>query len=70
MGTARITVGSGAIAPAEASSVLAEDEYGMASAWVRNYGGAEGTGLLQLSVPRLAPTDFSRYRSAIEHGLY
>ncbi len=64
------TVGAGAIDPAEASSVLAEDEFGMASAWVKNYGGPEGTGLLQLSVPRLAPTEFSRYRAAIEYGLH
>jgi outer membrane protein assembly factor BamB len=63
-------VGSGAIDPAQASSVLAVDEYGMASAWVKNYGGADGTGLLQLSVPRSATTEFSRYRAAIEHGLY
>jgi len=64
------TVSAGAIDPAQATSVLAKDEYGMASAWVKNYGGAEGTGLLQLSVPRSAPTEFSRYRAVIEHGLY
>jgi outer membrane protein assembly factor BamB len=63
-------VGSGAIAPGQASSVLAEDEYGMASMWAKNYGGPDGTGLLQLSVPRSTPTNLSRYRMAIEHGLH
>ena len=41
----------------------------MASAWVKNYGGAEGTGLLQLSMPRAAPVEYSRYRAVIEYGL-
>ena len=64
------TVGSGAIDPAQATTVLAEDEFGMASAWVKNYGGAEGTGLLQLSLPRGTPVELSRYRAVIEYGLY
>ncbi len=64
------SVGAGAIEPTQATSVLAEDEFDMASSWVKNYGGPEGTGLLQLNVPRLAPTDFSQYRAAIEHGIY
>jgi len=63
------TVGAGAIDPAEATSILAEDEFGMASAWVKNYGGPEGTGLLQISVPRSTPVEFSRYRAVIEYGL-
>jgi outer membrane protein assembly factor BamB len=64
------TVGSGAIDPAQATTVLAEDEFGMASAWVKNYGGAEGTGLLQLSLPRSTPAELSRYRAVIEYGLF
>jgi hypothetical protein len=63
------SVGAGAIEPTQATSVLAEDEFGMASSWVKNYGGPAGTGLLQLSVPRLAPTDFLQYRAAVEHGI-
>ena len=59
----------GAIDPGQATQVLASDEYGMASSWVKNYGGPEGTGLLQLSVPRMAPADLSQYQAAIEHGL-
>ena len=62
-------VTSGAINPADATSVLADDEFGMASVWVKNYGGAEGTGLLQLSVPRATPVEYSRYRAVIEYGV-
>ena len=63
-------VGTGAIDAAEASEVLARNDYGMATAWVKSYGGPAGTGLLQLPVPRAAPTNFARYRAAIEFGLY
>ena len=60
---------AGAMNPAEVTSVLAEDEFGMASTWVKNYGGPEGTGLLQLSLPRSTPAEYSRYRAVIEYGL-
>lgn len=63
-------VGPGSIDPVEASEVLAQNDYGMATAWVKSYGGAAGTGLLQLVVPLAAPTNFARYRAAIEFGLY
>jgi len=68
-GLSGIAVSAGAIEPGEASGVLAQDEFGMASAWYRSYGGAPGTGLLQLNLPRMAPTDYAPYRAAIEHGL-
>jgi len=64
------TVGSGAIESNQATTVLAEDEFGMASAWVKNYGGPEGSGLMQLSLPRGTPAELSRYRAVIEYGLY
>ncbi|MEO8740851.1 MAG: hypothetical protein ABI537_14265 [Casimicrobiaceae bacterium] len=50
--------------------MLAQNDYGMATAWVKNYGGVVGTGLLQLAVPRAVPTNFARHRAAIEFGLY
>ncbi len=63
-------VGTGAIDPVAASTVLALDEFGMASVWIRAYGGPPGTGLLQLGLPRAAATDYARYRAVIEYGLY
>jgi outer membrane protein assembly factor BamB len=50
-------------------TVLALDEYGKASAWLRPYGGRPGTGLLQLSVPRQDLVDLSEYQAAIEFGV-
>jgi len=50
-------------------TVLALDEYGKAAAWLKRYGGAPGTGLLQLAVPRQDLTDFSEYQAVIEFGV-
>lgn len=55
--------------PKQVSTVLAMDEYGNAGSWLKNYGGPKGTGLLQLNVPRAAPTDLAPYQAAIESGL-
>jgi hypothetical protein len=41
----------------------------MASAWAKNCGGPEGTGLLQLSVPRSNVIDYAPILAAAEHGL-
>jgi hypothetical protein len=35
----------------QVSEVLGTYEYGHGSGWIKNYGGPEGTGLLQLAVP-------------------
>ena len=61
--------GISAIDPKEASAALAVDEFGMASSWVKSYGGREGTGLLQLAIPRTAPTDLAPFLAAVERGL-
>ena len=62
-------IGTNPIDPRQATETLATDEYGMASSWVKNYGGPEGTGLLQLTIPRTAPSDLSTYHAAIEFGV-
>jgi outer membrane protein assembly factor BamB len=62
-------VGIDPIEPAEASAVLALDEFGMASSWVKSYGGREGTGLLQLTIPRSTPADLAPFLAAVERGL-
>jgi outer membrane protein assembly factor BamB len=63
------SIGIGAIEPKDASAVLTVDELGMASSWVKGYGGREGTGFLQLTIPRTAPTDLAPFLAAVERGL-
>jgi outer membrane protein assembly factor BamB len=62
-------VSNGVIDSHQDVTTLALDEFGMASSWVKNYGGPEGTGVLQLSMPRTEPTDMAQYLAAVEHGL-
>jgi eukaryotic-like serine/threonine-protein kinase len=50
-------------------TVLAVDEFGRASAWLRGYGGRPGSGLLQLELPRNEPPDLAELRAVIEHGV-
>ncbi len=59
-----------AVDPNQVTNVLAADEYGMASSWIKNYGGPEGTGLLQLTLARLvSQLDLAPFKAAIEHGI-
>ena len=62
-------VGFGAVDAKEVSTVLAKDEDGMAACWVRNYGGPEGTGLVQLWIPRNTHIDLTPVKAAVEFGL-
>ena len=62
-------VSSGAVDPGQAITVLATDEFGMASAWSKSYGGPHGAGLWQLPLPRQEVTDYSQIRAAIEIGV-
>ena len=62
-------IGLGWVDPGQVSTVLARDENGMASAWVKNYGGAEGTGLVQLWVPRDRHVDLFPVKLAAEFGI-
>lgn len=50
-------------------TVLATDEFGRASAWLRGYGGRPGTGLLQLELSRLETPDLAEIRAVIERGV-
>ncbi len=52
----------------QVTTVLALDEFGMAGAWVKNYGGPEGTGLVQLWIPPGTAVDLTRVKAAAEHG--
>ena len=62
-------IASGAVDPDQSITVLAEDEFGKASAWLKSYGGAPGTGLLQLALPRQDVADYSEWRAVIEAGI-
>ena len=50
-------------------TVLAVDEFGRASAWLRGYGGRPGSGLLQLELPRNEAPDLAELRAVIEQGV-
>lgn len=62
-------VGLGWVDPGQVSSVLARDENGMAGAWVKNFGGPEGTGLVQLWLPRDRHVDLFHVKRAAEYGI-
>ncbi|HEY4611958.1 MAG TPA: PQQ-binding-like beta-propeller repeat protein, partial [Bacteroidota bacterium] len=64
-------IGVNSIAPSEATTVLAKNEFGMATAWVKNYGGKKGTGLVQLWIPNEEAVGDIIYsiRMAVEYGL-
>jgi hypothetical protein len=55
--------------PHQPITILALDEFGMASSWAKNYGGPEGSGLVQLTVPRTVQVDLAPYLAAAEHGM-
>ena len=62
-------MGMSSVEPREVTTVLARDENGRAAAWVKNFGGPEGTGLVQLWVRRNGPEDLSEVLSVAEYGL-
>ena len=62
-------VGGFAVEPEQVTTVLARDETGRASAWVKNYGGPEGTGLVQLWHKREGPDGFIAIKAVAEYGL-
>jgi len=61
-------VASGTTARDDAVEVLARDEFGRASAWLRAFG-AGPAGLLELPVPRAEMFDISQVQAAIEFGI-
>jgi eukaryotic-like serine/threonine-protein kinase len=62
-------VSLGWVDPRQVSAVLAVDENGMASEWAKNYGGPEGTGVVQLWVPRDRHVDLFPVKRAAEYGI-
>ena len=62
-------MGMSSVETREVTTVLARDEDGRAAAWVKNFGGPEGTGLVQLWIRRNGPSDLSEVLSVAEYGL-
>jgi len=58
-----------AVDPGQVSTVLALDEKGKASAWIKNYGGREGSGLVQLPPFSYFMVNPAAVLSVIEYGL-
>jgi outer membrane protein assembly factor BamB len=58
------------IEPGNAITVLAKDEFGSATEWIKNFGGPEGTGLLQFNIPtNEVKFNMSEFRTVIEWGV-
>jgi len=56
--------------PNEVTTVLAKDEFGMAASWFKNYGGPEGTGLLQLTLAKtVSEINLAPFKTVIEYGI-
>jgi outer membrane protein assembly factor BamB len=56
--------------PSGVTTVLAQDEQGLAAAWVRRYGGPEGTGFVRIPIietPSGTPTNLSELKVAAEY---
>ncbi len=51
--------GFGGVDPEEVTTVLALNEIGEATAWIKNYGGPAGTGLIQLRIDNAVPEDLT-----------
>lgn len=62
--------GASVVVPDKSTEVLATDEFGSATEWLKNYGGPKGSGLLQLSIlPNEVPVNLSQIRAVIECGI-
>lgn len=56
--------------PETVTTILAEDEQGLAAAWVKNYGGSEGTGFVRVPVIETedgSPTNLAEIKMAAEY---
>jgi outer membrane protein assembly factor BamB len=62
-----VLVTSGAIEPAQVSTVLATDRIGYATAWAKSY--AKGGLVLQIPMPLNRMVDIAPFRAAIDHAI-
>ncbi len=66
LGITKWWTGFGGVERDEVTTVLATNEAGEASAWLKNYGGPEGTGLIQLWIDNSIPEDITFIQQAAE----
>ena len=57
------------IEPEPDIKILAKDETGFAAAWIKNFGGLEGSGLVQFWVNRGSPAGLFNIYNVAEFGL-
>ncbi len=58
------------ISPGNAITPLARDEFGSITEWIKNFGGPEGTGLLQLNIPTNEVNyNLGEMKAVIEYGI-
>lgn len=62
-------VGSWPIDPKEVTTILGTDEFGRPMAWVKNYGGPEGTGFVRLWGRQRAIDNLGAIQAIAEYGL-
>jgi len=62
-------IGSRSVAVDQVTTVLGRDEHGRASAWVKSYGGPQGTGFVRLRGRPQVPSDLASVKAVAEHGL-
>jgi len=62
-------IGGFAVDADQVTTVLGRDEQGRASAWVKNYGGPEGSGLVQLWHKRHSVDEIIAIKAVAEYGL-
>ncbi|MCP4661080.1 MAG: PQQ-binding-like beta-propeller repeat protein [bacterium] len=62
-------ISSQSVAVDEVTTVLGRDEHGRASAWVKSYGGPEGTGFVRLWGRPQAPDDLAGVKAVAEFGV-
>ena len=65
------SIGFWPVNPKVVTNILALDENGYAASWLKNYGGPDGSGLMQLYInpAGVLGADFFPMRAAIEYGI-
>ena len=69
VGLKGFTIALAAVAPNQVTTVYSLNEIGLASSWIKNYGGPQNSGLVQLIVNRQLPTNLTMIKNAVEFGL-
>ncbi len=69
VGLKGFTIAMAAVPPNQVTTVYSLNEIGLAASWIKNYGGPQNSGLVQLIVNRQLPTNLTMIKNAVEFGL-